>query len=479
MEATMRSRFACCSSRFAFSRAARARFVSSLRRANSSVADSNRRVFSASAARWSASASSARAVAAASGARARLPVRLLPRLLRLFLQRPAADHRALLAVERASRLRLLPELVDLPELAVAERRRASSALPRLDRLGGFRNRHRARLLARKLRFVLRARALRARRVLDLRLALGEHVRQQQGRVERLHTLRLVVQHLVGARDLALARLGARRSLGAIDGAARRLLRLRLRRASGFFVLAARLLDTPSDGGAGHEERFVTPTGKTLCQRGSFGADAERVIRRVIRRGERRSFRLVSSRLVSSKWGSVATRVARRSRTSSVFGHRPARASLRALRCARSSSRVSGVMVASRSCAWDGAWLGQGGMTKAETDARWLTGRTRAANPGGAAYLLPHARELARRQNDRTHGGRRSLAPRSRSGMRARLRVSFSGCERDDARKLTQQRECATRNKSVSLKNREFRDEKKSYEYLVTAHSLSHFVNQWL
>jgi hypothetical protein len=31
---------------------------------------------------------------------------------------------------------------------------------------------------------------------------------------------------------------------------------------------------------------------------------------------------------------------------------------------------------------DGAWFGQGGMTKAETDARWLTGRTRAANPGG-------------------------------------------------------------------------------------------------
>ena len=58
---------------------------------------------------------------------------------------PAADHRALLAVERASRLRLLPELVDLPELAVAELRRASSALPRIDRLGGFRNRHRARL----------------------------------------------------------------------------------------------------------------------------------------------------------------------------------------------------------------------------------------------------------------------------------------------------------------------------------------------
>ena len=163
-----------------------------------------------------------------------------------------------------------------------------------------------------------------------------------------------------------------------------------------------------------------------------------------------SFRLVScvSCVQMGIRGSVATRTARRSRTSSVFGHRPARASLRALRCARSSSRVSGVMVASRSCAWDGAWLGQGGMTKAETDARWLTGRTRAANPRGGAYLLPHARELARRQNDRTHGGRRSLAPRSRSGMRARLRVfSFSGCERDDARKLTQQRECATRNKS--------------------------------
>ena len=203
-------------------------------------------------------------------------------------------------------------------------------------------------------------------------------------MERLHALRLVVEHLVGARDLALARLGARRSLGAIDGAPRRLLRLRLRRASGFFVLAARLFDTPSDGGAGHEKRFVTPTkGGTLCQRGSFGAETPNAsfVASFVAAGC--SFRLVSSRLVQMGIrGSVATRAARRLRTSRVFGHRPARASLRALRCARSSSRVSGVMVASRSCAWDGAWLGQGGMTKAETDARWLTGRTRAANPGG-------------------------------------------------------------------------------------------------
>jgi len=40
-------------------------------------------------------------------------------------------------------------------------------------------------------------------------------------------------------------------------------------------------------------------------------------------------------------------------------------------------------------------FGQGGMTKAETDARWLTGRARASNARGGAYLLPHARELAR------------------------------------------------------------------------------------
>ena len=203
-------------------------------------------------------------------------------------------------------------------------------------------------------------------------------------MERLHALRLVVQHLVGARDLALARLGARRSLGAIDGAPRRLLRLRLRRASGFFVLAARLFDTPSDVGAGHEKRFVTThRGDTLSARFvRRGRRTRHSAHRSSRR--RRSFRLVScvSCVQMGIRGSVATRAARRSRTSSVFGHRPARASLRALRCARSSSRVSGVMVASRSCAWDGAWLGQGGMTKAETDARWLTGRTRAANPRG-------------------------------------------------------------------------------------------------
>jgi hypothetical protein len=191
-----------------------------------------------------------------------------------------------------------------------------------------------------LRVLLYAQTLRARRVLDLRLALEEHVRQKQGRVERFHAFRLVVQHLVGARDLALTRLGARRSLGAIGGAARRLLRGGLRRASGFFVLAASLFDV-------------------VGRVGSEVGTSARFVRRVRRDADFLFFFAsarfdVSSRLVQNGiGGSVATRAAGRSRTSSVFGHRAARASLRALRCARSSSRVSGVMVASRSCAWTG------------------------------------------------------------------------------------------------------------------------------
>jgi hypothetical protein len=58
--------------------------------------------------------------------------------------------------------------------------------------------------------------------------------------------------------LALTRLGARRSLGAIGGAARRLLRGGLRRASGFFVLAASLFDVVGRVGSevGTSARFV-------------------------------------------------------------------------------------------------------------------------------------------------------------------------------------------------------------------------------
>lgn len=381
----MTSRFACCSSRFAFSRAARARFVSSLRRANSSVADSNRAVFSASAARWSASASSARAVAARVGARARLFLRLLPRLLRLFLQRPAADHRALLAVERASRLRLLPELVDLLELAVAELRRASSALPRLDRLGGFRNRHpRASARSRIALRVSRARSARAPRARS---------------APRARRARPTTAGTSGTTSRAPSRRRAscwRARFGV--GAPRRAPKPRRDRR--------RAAPTPPPP--------PPPRERLLCSRGTPVRHTERrwcgsrkrkevchtnggtLFVSAVRSARTPnasfvasfvaagcSFRLVSSRLVQMGIrGSVATRAARRLRTSRVFGHRPARASLRALRCARSSSRVSGVMVASRSCAWDGAWLGQGGMTKAETDARWLTGRTRAANPGG-------------------------------------------------------------------------------------------------
>lgn len=108
---------------------------------------------------------------------------------------------------------------------------------------------------------------------------------------------------------------------------------------------------------------------------------------------------------------------------------------------RGDGRVAKLRVG-RGVAWSG------GNDESGNGCALADGKDARGEPQGGAYLLPHARELARRQNDRTHGGRRSLAPRSRSGMRARLRVfSLSGCERDDARKLTQQRECATRNKS--------------------------------
>ena len=215
-------------------------------------------------------------------------------------------------------------------------------------------------------------------------------------------------------------------------------------------------------------------GGTLCQRGSFGADAERVIQRIIRRG----WMLLSSRLVSSR-PNGDPRVRRHEGGAAIAYlesvRPPARAGIaqslevRAVVVARfrGDGRIAKLRVG-RGVAWSG------GNDESGNGCALADGKDARGEPRGAAYLLPHARELARRQNDRTHGGRRSLAPRSRSGMRARLRVSFSGCdERDDARKLTQQRECATRNKS--LKNHEFRDEKISYEYLVTAHSLLHFV----
>jgi hypothetical protein len=194
-------------------------------------------------------------------------------------------------------------------------------------------------------------------------------------VERFHAFRLVVQHLVGARDLALTRLGARRSLGAIGGAARRLLRGGLRRASGFFVLAASLFDVVGRVGSevGTSARFVRRVRRDADFLFFF---RERALRRLV------SSRPKWDRRVRRDEGGGAIAYLERVRPPGRAGIAQS-LEVRAVVVARfrGDGRVAKLRV-------DGAWFGQGGMTKAETDARWLTGRARAANALGGRVPAP-------------------------------------------------------------------------------------------
>jgi hypothetical protein len=173
--------------------------------------------------------------------------------------------------------------------------------------------------------------------------------------------------------LALTRLGARRSLGAIGGAARRLLRGGLRRASGFFVLAASLFDVGSVRRWGRQRgssvAFVeTPT--------FFFFFRERALRRLV------SSRPKWDRRVRRDEGGGAIAYLERVRPPGRAGIAQS-LEVRAVVVARfrGDGRVAKLRV-------DGAWFGQGGMTKAETDARWLTGRARAANARGGRVPAP-------------------------------------------------------------------------------------------
>ena len=441
------------------SRAARARFVSSSRRANPSVADSPSRL-----------------LPRRGGARAPLGARRRRRVRGAAPSRPPS--RAFLrlfssacgscALRGRARERLPVSELSICPSWPSQLRRASSALPRLDASADSAPPPRVCSLTNCARpRVGSARAPRARSAPRARRA-----RPTAAGTSKLHALRLVASILL-ARATALARLA--RAKPRRPGRCRR---------SASAARAACSRGTP----VRHTERRRCGSRKKVCHntQGGYFVSAVRSAR-TPNASFSASFvaasTLFSSRLVCLVCPNGDPRVRRHEGGAAIaYLERvrpPARAGIaqslevRAVVVARFR-----VMVASRSCAWDGAWLGQGD-DESGNGCALADGKDARGEPQGGAYLLPHARELARRQNDRTHGGRRSLAPRSRSRINARLRsLSFSGCERDDARKLTQQRECATRNKS-SLKNREFRDEKISYEYLVTAHSLSHFVNQWL